>query len=82
MVMNQNLLEITLKALAERRGKWPQICRDTGLDYDWLTKLAQGRIQDPGVKKIQRLHDYFFPHGNAPAVSCERHCAIRLMEAA
>lgn len=54
-----DLLTQTLAELGRRRGRWPVICRDTGLDYQWLTKLAQGRIDDPGIKKIQRLHDYF-----------------------
>ena len=57
--MTTNLLEQTLDELARRRGQWPAICRATGLDYDWLTKLAQGRIADPGVRKIQRLSDFF-----------------------
>jgi hypothetical protein len=57
--MTSDLLTPTLAELAARRGQWPSICRATGLDYDWLTKLAQGRISDPGVRKIQRLAVYF-----------------------
>lgn len=57
--MTTDLLQQTLDELARRRGQWPAICRATGLDYDWLTKLAQGRIADPGVRKIQRLNDFF-----------------------
>lgn len=57
--MKSNILTPTLAELASRRGQWPAICRSTGLDYDWLTKLAQGRIADPGVLKIQRLASYF-----------------------
>lgn len=57
--MTTDLLQQTLDELARRRGQWPAICRSTGLDYDWLTKLAQGRIADPGVRKIQRLSNFF-----------------------
>ena len=57
--MNKNLLTNTIEELSRRRGQWPAICRSTGLDYHWLTKLAQGRINDPGIKKIQRLADFF-----------------------
>lgn len=57
--MTTDILTTTLSDLAARRGQWPAICRATGLDYDWMTKLAQGRIGDPGVRKIQRLADYF-----------------------
>lgn len=57
--MDSDLLSVTLTELRARRGRRPSICRETGLDYDWLTKLAQGRIADPGGRKIQRLADYF-----------------------
>ena len=57
--MQNDLLTPTLTELAARRGQWPALCRATGLDYDWMTKLAQGRITDPGVRKIQRLADHF-----------------------
>lgn len=72
--MTHDLLTPTLAELAARRGQWPAICRATGLDYDWLTKLAQGRITDPGVRKIQRLATHFADH----ARSCDEvvHLAI------
>lgn len=57
--MTTDILTPTLSELQARRGSWPAICRATELDYDWLTKLAQGRIADPGVRKIQRLASYF-----------------------
>ena len=60
--MNTNLLSQTLSELSSRRGQWAAICRTTGLDYDWMTKLAQGRINDPGIKKIQLLAEFFKAH--------------------
>lgn len=45
--------------LKESKGNWRVVCENTGLDYSWLTKLAQGRIPNPSVHKIQTLHDYF-----------------------
>lgn len=57
--MTTDILTPTLAELAARRGQWAAICRTTGLDYDWLTKLAQGRIADPGVRKIERLATHF-----------------------
>lgn len=53
-----DLLARTLALLEQRKGEWAAICRETGLDYSWLSKLAQGRIRDPGVRRIQRLHDH------------------------
>lgn len=46
------------RELALRRGQWRGIARDSGVAYDTLTKIAQGRV-DPGVSKVQRLLDYF-----------------------
>ena len=34
------------------------ISADTGLGYNWLKRLARGDFNDPGVRKIQCLHDY------------------------
>lgn len=45
--------------LKESKGSWRVVCEKTGLDYSWLTKLAQGRIPNPSVHKIQALADYF-----------------------
>lgn len=35
-----------------------QICRDLGFDRSWLRKWLKGMIPDPGVNRIQKLHDY------------------------
>jgi hypothetical protein len=51
------LLDSTLDMLREHK-RYRQIAEDTGLGYEWLTKLAQGRIPDPGVKRIETLHAY------------------------
>lgn len=57
--MAEKLLPYVVKQLQARKGEWPKIASDTELDYSWLTKLAQGRIPDPGVNKIEKLADYF-----------------------
>lgn len=57
--MTQSLLDYVLAELQQRKGTWRAICRKTGLDYSWLTKFAEGKIDDPGVRKIQLLADYF-----------------------
>lgn len=41
--------------LITHKGDWPAICRETGLNYHWITKFAQGRIADPSSTKIGRL---------------------------
>lgn len=57
------------RQLALRRGRWRHIARDSGVAYDTLTKIAQGKV-DPGVSKVQLLVDYFRRNpldGHAPA---------------
>lgn len=58
--MEQTLLDFVLAELSERKGTWPEICNTVpGIDYSWLSKLANGQIPDPSVRRIQRLADYF-----------------------
>lgn len=48
--------------LAARRGTWREICAETGLSYWWLTAFAQGRFDEPGLSKIERLQRYIAAH--------------------
>lgn len=67
-VENISLLEYVLGELDARKGRWPAISKAIQPDaweshYSWMSKLAQpGVIDDPGVKKIQALADYFRAH--------------------
>ena len=47
------------EAVLARKGDWPQICADTAVSYWWLTKFAQGRIDNPGVRHLETLRTYF-----------------------
>ena len=62
--MDQPMLEFVLAELETRRGTWPAIAKEIEPEswesyYSWLSKLAQKRIHDPSVNKIQRLADHF-----------------------
>ena len=48
--------------LLARKGDWPAICTQTQLSYWWLTKFAQGRIDNPGVLKLEKLQEHFEAH--------------------
>ena len=52
------ILDTTRRLLAARKQSLPKIAASTGLDFEWLSKMSQGRINDPGVQKVQKLHDY------------------------
>jgi predicted transcriptional regulator len=56
-----NLLETVISALNERKGNWPSIASDNGVSYSWLTKLAQGKIPNPGIQTVERLYHYLLP---------------------
>ena len=63
-LMNKPMLTQVLDDLAANKGKWAAIARElepenTVSFYSWLTKLAQGKIPEPSVNKVQRLYDYF-----------------------
>jgi predicted transcriptional regulator len=57
--MDKSELDFVLEQLQERKGSWMHIAKDTGMPYSWLSKLARGVIDDPGVKKIEKLASYF-----------------------
>lgn len=49
------------KRLLEQRAKrlsLRKISAGSGVNLHWLGKFVQGKFDDPGVKKIQKLHDY------------------------
>lgn len=38
------------------------LSRESGVSYDYLCRLAQGRIKDPGASKVDKLRAYFLKH--------------------
>ncbi|CAN7399415.1 hypothetical protein [Paraburkholderia terricola] len=56
-------LVTTLRSeLNARKGDWPAVCRQTNLSYWWMTKFAQGRIENPGIRKLETLQAHFEAH--------------------
>ena len=49
------LKEQALEHLERYKGLWPRMAKDTGLGYPWISRLAQGKIEDPGAAKLERL---------------------------
>lgn len=52
------LLAKTRDRLVRSDKSYLQIFRDTGLTPNWLSMLAQGKIAEPSVNKIQKLNEY------------------------
>lgn len=53
------MLDYVLDRLNSCPQTYREIAEATGVKYDWLCRLAQRRIPEPGVSKIQALFDYF-----------------------
>ena len=52
-----NLLEETLKLIDETAHSRREICEMSGVDIEWLNKVAQRRILDPGVNRLQKVYN-------------------------
>jgi hypothetical protein len=63
------LLERTQELLTERRQVWSltRIAQESrgAVDREWLIKFARGAVEDPGVNRVQRLHDFLKSIPNA-----------------
>jgi len=53
-------LDETLELLDDAVGRVsrPTIAAGASVDINWLNKLATRKIQDPGIKKVERLRDF------------------------
>jgi transcriptional regulator with XRE-family HTH domain len=58
MDVTEPLLDKTTQLLADSKLTAQQIAVGAEVDINWLAKLKQGRIKEPGVSKIQRVHDF------------------------
>ena len=36
-----------------------ELCQETGISVRWYYKFMAGEIKDPGIRRIQRISDYF-----------------------
>jgi hypothetical protein len=52
------LLEKTLQLLADSPESLNAIAAGSNVGYEWLKKLAEGSIPNPGVIRVQSVHDY------------------------
>lgn len=70
----QTLLEATKGRLLKHKGRYAEICRETGISYSSLVQLAQGHADNPTVNSLQRVIealDQFEGIERAPAPEAE-----------
>lgn len=56
--MEHSLLDQTLVLLRQSELPREEIARGANVGLDWLKKLLGGHIDDPSVRRIQRLYDF------------------------
>lgn len=59
----------TLLRQASRKLPYAQIASETGLSASWVSAFARNEIPDPGVHKVQRLHDFLIAKRHRAEVS-------------
>jgi len=57
-----DLLQRTVELIQASKLTYREIAAGSGVDIQWFAKFKQGRIGDPGVSKVQAVHD-FLAHG-------------------
>jgi hypothetical protein len=53
-----NLLDETLDLISRAGLTTREMSEGAGLNYDWVAKVRCRSIPDPGVRRLQQLHDY------------------------
>jgi hypothetical protein len=54
-----NLYNETLRLSRKFDGNVSELCRRLGLTPRWFFKFRNEEFKDVGVKRVQRLYDYF-----------------------
>lgn len=59
--MQPNLDQQVLAQLLARKGDWQVVSRAAQVSYSWLSKFANGHIENPGYATLKRLHQALNP---------------------
>jgi len=57
--MTESLHEYVLSELQSHKGNWQRVSTGSGVPLRTLEKIARKEIQDPGIKSIEKLANYF-----------------------
>lgn len=64
-----DLIAEVRRLLEQRRGEWQHIATDaaSGVSYSWLSKFANGHIDNPGYVTLKTLREYLRRSAEAKA---------------
>ena len=65
MDAQESLLDKTYRLLDNRTETLMQISKGAEIDDSWLFKFSRRAIPNPGVRLVQRLHDYLSRNAEA-----------------
>lgn len=54
----RNFVETARCFLNSAKGQWTEVAKATGIQHQYICRIMDGRIKDPGASKIQRILDY------------------------
>ena len=57
--MAESILDYLTRRLIEEKGNWPQISKDSGVEYNTIAKIAQGVRTNPTIANVQPLLNWF-----------------------
>lgn len=63
MPRRKTWLQATLQMVDKAGLTHRELAERTGLGREWIASVRQGRIPNPGIQGIQRLHDYLKGQG-------------------
>lgn len=63
--MSTNLLDRTRNLLTKTSETHREIAAGAGVSYWWFIKFAQGHINNPTIKNLQKVHNYLIERTEA-----------------
>lgn len=57
--MTDSIYQYVLAQLQDAKGHWSTVAEESGVPKRTIEKIASGEIDDPGVRKIEKLAAYF-----------------------
>lgn len=57
--MTESLYEFVLEQLEASKGRWSDVAVGSGLSKRTIEKIARKEIENPGIKHVEALANYF-----------------------
>jgi transcriptional regulator with XRE-family HTH domain len=51
-------IETARRQVTKYRGRYAEIAEAVGVSVKWVNKFAQGKLEEPGARKFEKLEDW------------------------